>query len=297
MFNAQVVPIMIASPSDVQAERDLVRQIIFGINYTDAFSKSLVLLPVGWETHSSPELGRPAQDQINERLVDRCDILIGIFWTKLGTPTENEESGSVEEIKRHVDAGKPALIYFCDRPVAPDSLEADQWKARQQFKSWCQKNGIYHSYTDNSQLERDFNNHLRITLTENEYVRGLTASYRQTAEAEEGNGLTSRKLGIEAIMLLFSAADGDGEILALDHMAGRMYQAGKFEISTASSGRRSAKWRHALNELDRLGLVEEPSLGSGRYIVTDSGFDAVDRNESAREQLSQVNWEAEKSEL
>ena len=44
-------------------------------------------MPVGWETHSSPDLGAPAQEQINERILEHCDLLIAVFWTRLGTPT------------------------------------------------------------------------------------------------------------------------------------------------------------------------------------------------------------------
>ena len=52
---------------------------------------------------------------LNDQLVDRCDILVGMFWTKLGTSTGVAASGTVEEIDRFVAAGKPAMLYFSRR--------------------------------------------------------------------------------------------------------------------------------------------------------------------------------------
>ena len=117
-YKATVLEIMIASPGDVQEERLLTQQIIQEWNYTHSTSRQIVLMPVGWETHSTPLMGRPPQAIINERVLESCDLLIGIFWTRIGTPTTEAVSGTAEEIERHVNAGKPAMIYFSSRPVA-----------------------------------------------------------------------------------------------------------------------------------------------------------------------------------
>lgn len=107
MYTANVISVMIASPGDVSKERELVRSIVHEINDLWAAQTKRVLLPVGWETHTAPELGKRAQELINEHVLDKCDLLVGIFWTRLGTPTGKEKSGSVEEIRA------------C--PVCPDS--------------------------------------------------------------------------------------------------------------------------------------------------------------------------------
>jgi hypothetical protein len=121
-YQATVIPVMIASPGDVLEARDIARDVIFAWNDVNSAHRKTVLMPVGWETHSSPELGSTAQDLINERILADCDLLVGIFWTRLGTPTESSASGSAEEIERHVQAGKPAMVYFSTAPVAPESL-------------------------------------------------------------------------------------------------------------------------------------------------------------------------------
>jgi hypothetical protein len=69
-----------------------------------------MLLPVMWERDATPDLGDRPQGIINRQLVDVCDVLIGTFWAKLGTPTSEAESGTAEEIERFIKAGKPVLI-------------------------------------------------------------------------------------------------------------------------------------------------------------------------------------------
>ena len=121
-YDAKVVEIMIACPSDVAAERDIVRDVIAAWNAIHARDRTVVLLPVSWDTHSSPELAGRPQQMINERLLANVDILIGIFWTRVGTPTGKAISGSVEEIEGHHKKGKPVMLYFSSAPVVPDSL-------------------------------------------------------------------------------------------------------------------------------------------------------------------------------
>lgn len=52
-----------------------------------------MLLPVKWETHAIPQSGIRPQEAINRQLVNQCDVLLGMFWTKLGTSTGVAESG------------------------------------------------------------------------------------------------------------------------------------------------------------------------------------------------------------
>ncbi|MDX8033473.1 hypothetical protein SK803_24915 [Lentzea sp. BCCO 10_0856] len=60
-FDARVFQILIASPGDVQAERDTITEVIHEWNYLNSREKSIVLLPLRWETHSAPELNERPQ--------------------------------------------------------------------------------------------------------------------------------------------------------------------------------------------------------------------------------------------
>jgi hypothetical protein len=107
-FRANVLKVMIASPGDISEERRVVTEEIYRWNFANASARHLVLLPIKWETHSTPQMGSSPQTIINRQILDDADIVIGIFGTRIGTPTEKHVSGTVEEIKEHVAAGKTA---------------------------------------------------------------------------------------------------------------------------------------------------------------------------------------------
>jgi hypothetical protein len=109
-YEARVVKVMIASPSDVSEERQIVREVLNEWNYVQSEDRRLVLLPVGWETHSTPAMGDRPQAIINDQVLKGCDLLVSMFWTRIGSPTGKEASGTVEEIKDHIQIGKPAML-------------------------------------------------------------------------------------------------------------------------------------------------------------------------------------------
>lgn len=92
------------------------------------------------------------------------DILVGIFWTKLGTPTGVDVSGSVEEIKEFRSKGKPVLLYFSDVPVAPDKIDAKQHQALKTFRAKCYSEGLVDTYNSVSELHKKLSRHLLETM-------------------------------------------------------------------------------------------------------------------------------------
>ena len=78
-YRAKVVKVMIASPSDVSGERQVIRNVIQEWNYAHSEDKNTVLMPVGWESHSSPSLGDRPQAIINRQVLKTCDLLIAVF--------------------------------------------------------------------------------------------------------------------------------------------------------------------------------------------------------------------------
>lgn len=170
-YRATVYNVMIASPSDVQEERDMVRQSLARWNAVHSEDRNIVLLPIGWETQSSPEMGDRPQNILNRQLLERSDLLVGLFWTRVGTPTDNFVSGSVEEIRRHVDAGKPAMLYFSNRPVRPDDVNHEQQKELRRFKEWCRQNGLLGECEHPSGFREKFYDQLQMKLNRAPYFR------------------------------------------------------------------------------------------------------------------------------
>ncbi len=147
-YKAKVVKVMIATPGDVALDRKVIRDTIYEWNFVHSEDKDLVLLPVGWESHASLSMGERPQAIINKQVLKDCDLLIAVFWTRLGTPTGKSASGTVEEIEEHLKAGRPAMIYFSSAPVRMESVDDKQYQALQKFKAECRQKGLIEEFLE-----------------------------------------------------------------------------------------------------------------------------------------------------
>jgi hypothetical protein len=152
-FSATVYRVLIASPGDLQQERGIIEDVVNHWNGSHAADEGVVLLPIRWETHSVPEYGDRPQAILNRRLVADCDMLIGAFWTRVGTPTGESESGTVEEIEQFAKAHKPALLYFSSRQVDPDKVDLDQLKRVRDLRSRLEQVALVGQFSSPEQLE------------------------------------------------------------------------------------------------------------------------------------------------
>jgi hypothetical protein len=159
---------MIASPSDTAAERAAISEVVAQWNADHAENTHVVLLPVMWERNAVSEVGAVPQDSINRQIVERSDILVGVFWARIGTATKASASGTVEEIERFVDAGKPAALFFSNRPVEPRTVDPDQLKALQEFKLAMRDRSLYFEYGELPELRTRVSSYLTQIIRERE---------------------------------------------------------------------------------------------------------------------------------
>src|SRR5438045_1977005 len=106
------ISIFLASPGDVLDEREIAFETVQEWNDVHSNDKSTSLHLKTFKTSADPELGDRPQAIINRQALDECDIVIGIFWTRFGSPTGVAESGTEEEIRRSVLGQKSVLLYF-----------------------------------------------------------------------------------------------------------------------------------------------------------------------------------------
>src|SRR4051812_8712556 len=121
------IRVFLASPGDVQEERDCLTRIVDLLNRGVAAEKRLVLELVRWETHAWPSAGNDVQEIISRQL-GVPEIFIGIMWKRLGTPTPRAESGTVEEFELALEAWRSnrvaeIMFYFKRDPFFPSSEE------------------------------------------------------------------------------------------------------------------------------------------------------------------------------
>jgi hypothetical protein len=171
-FAAQVVRVLLASPSDVAEERDRIAEVIHQWNADHAEDTRTVLMPVRWETHATAEAGGHPQEILNRQIVDTSHMLIGVFWTRLGTATPKSASGTAEEIGRMLDADKPVSLFFSSRPVRPDSIDQDQYTALREFRTATRETALTYDFEDLRDLERHVRSAITRTVRERFGVEG-----------------------------------------------------------------------------------------------------------------------------
>lgn len=151
-FPATVLRVLVASPSDVPDARDAVEDALHSWNRLHATTRNVVLLPWRWETNSVPLLGGHPQEIINTQGVDGADIVVALFGSRLGSPTPDAVSGTVEEIERAVNSGKPVHLFFSRAPL-PHDVDTAQLEGLRKFKNEIKERGLLGEFDDIRQLE------------------------------------------------------------------------------------------------------------------------------------------------
>ncbi len=163
-YDARVYRILIASPSDVLEEREAAVRVMQDWNNLHSDNRRVVVLPLRWETHAAPEYNVRPQEAVNRRIVDDCDLLVGIFWTRLGTPTGEADSGTLEEIERVAKAGKPVMLYFSHVPVDPSHVDLDQMEKLKTFKERISSHALVEVFGSSLNFRDKFANQLELKI-------------------------------------------------------------------------------------------------------------------------------------
>jgi hypothetical protein len=164
----RVLRIVVASPGDVQAERNALPQVIDELNRGVAADRGLRLELSRWETDTYPGFHSDGpQGGIDPILkIDDCDLLIGIFWHRFGTPTMDARSGTEHEFRLAYQAWRskrrPQIwVYFNQKAYSPNSKEeTDQWGRVLEFRNEFPKEGLWWPYKGSSELASLVRNHL-----------------------------------------------------------------------------------------------------------------------------------------
>jgi Predicted NTPase (NACHT family) len=168
--------IFLASPGDVNDERQIVRQFFERYNRTIAQVWSVRFEVVDWENYASIGVGRPQElitKQTLERFKDSLILVIGIMAQRFGSPTGEAESGTEEEYRwalaQQREHGFPEIKWFfkrIERFVAPPDPEAiaeaaAQWQKVRDFREELKTLPMYFAeYSDAGGFKETFENDL-----------------------------------------------------------------------------------------------------------------------------------------
>lgn len=176
------VRVFVASPGDVKAEREKATEVIEHLNKNVAMAKGVLLDPWLWEVDADPIIGR-AQESINTKL-DEAAIVILILWNRLGMPTGEAASGTVEEyetaVRRFSKTGWPRILtYYSQRRGKP--LNAEENAQRQKVLEFQKQHPeiFTAAYSTTAEFAEKLESHLGHLVNEIAAPQGPLRRYRK----------------------------------------------------------------------------------------------------------------------
>lgn len=282
-YDARVFNVMIASPSDVASERTIVREVIYDWNAVHSERENIVLLPVGWESHSSPEMGARPQEIINEQTVDKCDLLVGIFGTRIGSETGEYASGTIEEIEKHIALGKPAMVYFSKQLGDSDSFDKDQYAKLEALRQDYESRGLYEIYDSDSDFREKFSRQLQIKVNQHEIFQFRVEEINSGLEISKLESNIPQLSDEAKILLKGASQDRYGCIwynVRLDRIVvirfGEDGILSDKNLIPDQNRRVIAQWRAALKELKDAELLEDEGNRGEAFTITHRGYEVAD---------------------
>ncbi len=289
-YGSIVIEIMVASPTDVKLERDAIVEVIQQWNYTNSRHRNFVLIPRLWETSSAPLTVFRGQEVIIKQVLENCDILVAIFWKTIGSPTGAFPSGTIEEIKTHIDKGKPGMIYFSLADIPQDHDRA-QLQEVNKFKEECQKDdslfrSLYSEYKTILEFKENFREHLDIMLHSNDYLQSEVTNAMTNFFSENVNfsfptseeNAAEIELSDTAKSILTEACqDQEGRIYQQEFVGGLLVQTNGKQFDAMNDGRKEAIIKKAISQLERESFIESEGYESKLFRVTTEGYDYYDK--------------------
>ncbi|SHJ26080.1 hypothetical protein SAMN04488096_1243 [Mesonia phycicola] len=156
MKEIKEINLFISCPGDIQDELNSIEVIVKEINKTIGKISNFVIQIVHWNEDTYTDIGEDGQEIINDQI--EYDILIGILWMRLGTPTKRDKSGTVEEINRAIEnKEKQQLIYFkTATPINLNSINTSELNQVMEFKKELSNKILYKEFESIEKFETLF---------------------------------------------------------------------------------------------------------------------------------------------
>ena len=272
MYHSDVYNIMIGSPSDIQEEVDTAIKVINRWNYLNSESTNIILMPLHWSINTYPTSGTHPQKSINKQLVSKSDLMISIFGTKVGTPTDTEISGTVEEINEHLNADKDVMVFFKLSIEDISSIDVQQLQKIKEFKDSIKDRVLWCDFTSNEVFEKIL--YEKIQLFVNDHWKN-TQVFTPILPSRSGQLQLSDD---EKQRLVEWTNEQNAESASFSFNRGYLYRLG-YKQYEVNEGRENAEWEDFFKRLRNADLIEsDRSNKEGRpiYKLTKAAYEYVD---------------------
>ncbi len=158
--------ITLCGPGDVIREIGIAENVIDSWNRTSRTLTGCELACQHWNTHAVPDMKARGQEVINHQLIDKSDLVIAIFWARLGTPTGLADSGTVEEVQRAMARGIRVMLYFSDLAAPMQQGDEAQRAKVKDFRKRVMDTGFAWSFSSRLKFENELREHLGMVVAE-----------------------------------------------------------------------------------------------------------------------------------
>ena len=269
-----VLSVFVASPSDVDDERNCLEEVIDDLNLAWARNLGFRLELIRWETHAYPAFGSSPQAVINEQVPDDYDLFVGLMWYRFGTPTQDAGSGTYEEFSRaktRFDADPHSLqlmIYFKDAPapVPPTQLDYSQITQVTEFRSTLgEAGGLYWTFRTIDEFENLVRLHLTRFVQSKKSEMDATKKPKRTLRANASSQQPIDNSDEHDLGLLDLTEKVQDEFLALVEITENIASA------TAEVGSKIGERTNEIEELSR--SPESKNVKSTKRIIVKAAAD------------------------
>lgn len=152
--------LLISCPGDITSEIKIIEDVVSQFNTQFSDILGISVRTKHWRKNSYAQSGGKPQALLNEQFVNDCDAAVAILWTRFGTPTDEYESGTEEEVEIMLSSGKQVFMYFSDKPISPSQMNEACYKKVQAFRDKYKDRGIYFTYSSDDEFKKLFFAHL-----------------------------------------------------------------------------------------------------------------------------------------
>ena len=270
MFQSNTYRIMIGNPSDIVEEVGIAKEVILKWSCLNAESHNIVLLPLHWTDNAYPGTGQHPQKMLDRILVDKSDMLICIFGSKIGTETDTHDSGSIEEIEEHIKAGKQVMIFF-KRNGNVLNIDLNQIKKLQSFRERIKNTTMWWEYDSANDFRKLLEDKLQLFVNDNWLNQPVVATKTEEPEIKYKYG--------EFELVIFSKWANntvDKQYMAVWTRLGLEVHMGYHNGYTFARGEELAEFEDYINRLCDDGLIKYDKTndkGIKIYSITKKGYD------------------------
>ena len=259
---------MIGCPGDIQREVQLAQDVITRWTSLHAEQNSTVLIPINWDTNSYPEHGGHPQKILNSQLANKSDMLVAVFGSRVGSPTDTSLSGTIEEIEEHIKSGKPVMLFFRKLNDLSKTSSSDLAQL-ESFKNSIQDKALYREYNTEADFEKVFADALELFLSDHWIGETPVIS----------NSQKTIHFSNEEIEILNNWVNSTNpESYSVRYKGGAVFVFGDSHIEV-TNGRELVKWKDFMNRLEQFGFTEHTRYtrtGESVYQLCTPAYEYID---------------------